>query len=301
MRRFALAGAALLSVAGCASDGAGGASRTDGGRDAAPDGAELSRRGGVVTYATFGRIVDADAGTADGVNVDDRTSDGSEPETCKQRDFVAPDGREGIDNAFGNLVPIIENLAGKENVQALLETAIKNGQLLIVLGLGDVDSLVNDDHVTLRLGAGSGAPYVDENGDYDPYQTFGFAVSPPVSDFAQAAIVDGVLVAGPSDITLPVRVLDANFDLAIHSAHLRMSITEDPLDHGLTMTGVVGGGLVVAQLSDVVKGLNVSQDIITLVPGFAGRYADLAPDANGKCTEISAALLVSTTAAYVDP
>lgn len=250
----------------------------------------------VVTFATFAKELDAGM---EGVDVDGLSSDGSDAAGCYQVDFTAPDGTPGIDNQVATLLPLVEGLVGKENIDALLGAAIANGQLIIMTALRGVDDLHDDACVDVAIGAGLGSPLLDGDGRYFPYQTFGWDESAAgVSTLYGGTIRNGILTIGPGDIDLPVRVLDANFTLRIHSTQVKMVVESVDDGRGLALSGFVGGGIVVEELAKVIESFNIGESVKgAVVPLLKGR-ADLAMDAEGDCRQISAALRFETTPSF---
>lgn len=254
----------------------------------------------VVTFATFARVIDEESLRAEGLNLDGAESERGGDTGCAKQDFTATDGRKGIDNQFGMLLPIIESYVGTENIDALLTAAIANGQLLLVLAVSGVDDPMNDECVEVRLGSGAGTPYLDTQGTYERYQTFGFDSSEtPVSHFTTGRIVDGVLEAGPAPATLPVRILDAAFELKLLNAHLRMNVTHDAVGGGIKLEGYAAGGVDVEQFRGIIEELNIGNDVINTVTPIVGTLADLGPDEEGRCQHLSAALRLKTTEAFL--
>ncbi len=272
---------------------------TDG--DPEPCASSGSARGTVVTFATFARRSDDDNRVADGLDIDGLDSTSDDVAGCYANDFVSPDGRRGIDNQFATLLPLIEDFVGTENIDAILEGAIANGQLLLVMNVEGVDDSREDSCVDVSLGPGSGAPLLDAAGAYVPYQTFGYdRETAPVSHLG-GRIEGGVLHAGPADVILPVRILDAEFNLHLHGARFRMEITEEPLGGGFSLRGFGGGGIEVADFEDIVAGLNIGDDVIGAVVPLLSNLADMAANESGTCSQVSAALRFETTPAYVNP
>lgn len=252
----------------------------------------------VVTFATFAKMVEGDA--VEGVDVDGIVSDGSDEAGCYKADFTSPDGVPGIDNQVATLLPLVEDLVGEDNIDALLGAAITNGQLIILVSLRGVDDLVNDSCVDVAFGAGLGAPLLDGDGNYLPYQTFGWDLDTArVSTLSRGRIENGVLIAGPGDVDLPVRVLDANFKLAIHQTRVRMNVQRDEADDGASLSGFVGGGIVVEELAKVIESFNIGEQVKGAVVPLLKTRADLAMDADGNCGQISAGLRFETTPAFV--
>lgn len=255
---------------------------------------------GVITFATFARVIDDKTHVAEGLDIDGVVSPDGDAASCGMKDFTSPEGEPGIDNQFGGLLPVIEGYVGSENIGQLLATAISNGQLLILLAVDGVDDLNDDDDVTVRISAGKGTPLLDGQGKFITYQTFGIDhVTAPVSELP-GKIEDGVLYIGPGEAVLPVRVLDAKFNLDLHGVIGRIELTPDENGGGVTMKGTLGGGIAVADFKDIIASLNIGQDVIQMATGLIGLLADLERDEDtGKCTQVSAALRVETTPAFV--
>lgn len=290
--------ASALALGGCSSDAVedDDAGKTRG-EICASSGKTL---GAVLVFGTFAR--ETQPGVAEGLNVDELVSSGEDADSCFKQDYVSPDGLEGVDNQFATLLPLIEAFVGTENIDAILEGAIANGQLLIVMGIEGVDDTVNDDCVNVLLGQGMGTPLLDTEGNYELYQTFGFDQSEegvPVSRIEGGVIRDGVLEAGPGDVVLPVRALDAAFELNIANAYMRLQLQPEPLVGGVHMQGVTAGGVNVEEFKSIIKELNIGDDVIGAATSLIGTAADLQPDQDGVCTEVSAGLRFETVPAYV--
>lgn len=255
---------------------------------------------GVITFATFARVLDDKAYIAEGLNIDGLVSPDGDAPSCGMKDFTTPDGEPGIDNQFGGLLPVIEGYVGTENIGQLLATAIANGQLLILMAVDDLDDLRNDDHVTVRVAAGTGTPLLDSAGAFITYQTFGVDRDRAPVSTLEGRVKDGVLEILPGDAVLPVRVLDAQFNLALHGVIGRLTLTPDEEGGGVTIAGTLAGGIAVVDFKDIIKSLNVSQGLIDSTTGLIGLLADLnRDDDSGKCTQVSAALKVETTPAFI--
>jgi hypothetical protein len=255
---------------------------------------------GVLTFATFARVLDDEKDIAEGLNVDGLVSTDGDVESCGKLDFTSPDGEPGIDNQFGGLLPVIEKYVGSENIGQLLAAAIANGQLLIVIAVDHLDDPKNDDDVTVRIAAGRGIPLLDATGKLIDYQTFGIDLdTAPVSKLP-GSVKDGVLTIGPGDAVLPVRVLDADFNLALHGVVGRLTLTPEPLRGGISFEGTLAGGIAVDDFKDIVQNLTISSDVMSATSGLIGLLADLAPDEEtGRCTQVSAALRIEATPAFI--
>jgi hypothetical protein len=257
-------------------------------------------RSGVITTAGFARVTDDTARIADGLNLDGQDTETADPASCSQIDFTSPSGEKGIDNQFGSLLPLIESYVGTENIGQLLSTAIANGQLLIVMAIDDLDDPVNDDDVTVRVAAGLGRPLLDAQGKFITYQTFGVDPASPVSTIEHGRVTNGTLEFGPGFAVLPVRVLDANFNLAMHGVMGRIKLTPDAEHGGVRMKGIIAGGLAVADVKGIIAKLNIGQDLISTATTVVGITADLQRDEDrGVCLQLSAGLEFETTPAFL--
>ncbi len=262
-------------------------------------GTEGETKGAVVTDITFARTFED--GTADGIDLDGRVSDAGDGDGCFKEDFVSPDGRPGIDNQLGTLLPLVEELVGSENIDALLDGAIANGQLLIMIALSNVDDPQNDDCVDVRVGAGLGTPFLDADGAYEPYQTFGFDEErAETSTLVAGRIAGGVLEAGPGRVNLPVQILDASFNLDMRFSRVRLEVQHDALGGGVALRGFIGGGILVDDFSQVVSGLNIGDDIVGAVVPLLRPLADLEIDPEeGICRRVSGAFQFESTPAFL--
>ncbi|MCA9643976.1 MAG: hypothetical protein H6718_22600 [Polyangiaceae bacterium] len=269
----------------------------------APEATAQQDFGAVLTFATFAQqlaeATDDKRAVAEGLNLDESDGLGEDAATCYKKDFDGPDGRAGVDNQFAVLLPLIKTFVGEDNIDVLLEAAITNGQLLIVMDLQGLDNLDDDPDVKLRLGAGTGSVLQDTTGAYELYQTFGYnREEAPTSDFA-GYVKDGTLYANAAEAWLPVRVLDADFNLHVRNAKVEFKLTRETQVGGVFVEGIVSGGINVDDFKEIIAGLNISSDLQKLATSVIGGTADLAPDGDGVCQEVSAALKFRASPAYI--
>lgn len=233
-------------------------------------------------------------GTSDGFDLDGRVSDRGDAQACRKPDFVASDGRMGIDNQVSQLLPIIEEQTGGLRLDDVLQTAIDNGQLLIALELIGVDDPMNDPCVTVRLRPVVGTPLLGTDGRVLPGQTFDLDPAGEVSTVEGARLVDGVLEIGPAPVALPVQVLDARFTLHVEASRMRLVRADDG-----TWQGILGGGISVDEMIQVAQGLTIPSDLMGAVMLVLRTYADLDRDEAGACQAISATLAVDGVSAFL--
>ncbi len=234
-------------------------------------------------------------GASDGFDLDEHVSGSSDPIGCRHADFVAPDGREGIDNEIARLVPLIESQAGGVTLDSILETAINDGQLLIGIELLGVDDPWNDDCVTVRTRPLTGTPSLGTDGHVEVGQTFDAQPMAEQTLIEGARLVDGVVDVGPAPITIPVAILDARFTLHIRAGYMHIERHEDGV-----WTGRLGGGISIAEMVSIAQGLNIRAELMSTVMALLTSHADLRSDPESRtCDEISATLVFESVTAFV--
>lgn len=246
----------------------------------------------VVSQLLFSRSAD---GVSAGFDLDGEVSVSGGSTGCGVADDVAPDGTPGIDNAFAQLLPVLE-LTEASAAEEIIHEAVNRGQLLLLLRLTGVDDLQEDDCVGLELIQAKGIPQVGGTGFLVADQTFDQDPEVPGTKVADLAIHQGVLEAGPFSFHLPVSILNANLDIAVLDAEVRLTFD----DQG-GFTGLLAGGIDVNDLLVQVTSQGVSQQVLNLVSPLLAGLTDLAPDADGTCTRLSVTLQVSGVSAFVFP
>lgn len=234
------------------------------------------------------------AGVSRGFDLDGRVSSDADTSSCGQADFTSPEGTPGIDNQFSVLANTLARIAG-DAVQGLIRGAINDGTLLILLRLDGVDGLADDPCVDLTLVPGAGKPLVGTDGMVLSGQTFAADPATPASPVRCATLKDGVLQAGPFEALLPFQVLQVRGVLRIHDSRLRAELAEDGSMHAL-----LGANIEVAQVSELAHtdGALVASNR-ELVDVLLASIADAAPDATGKCQQLSVAIELELARAFL--
>jgi hypothetical protein len=230
-------------------------------------------------------------GVARGFDLDGRVSPAGERESCGHGDLTDPEGRTGIDNQLASIWATLEPLVGPQ-VAALLQGAINEGRVLVMMELSGVDDLRDDPDVTFRLFRGVLRPEVGTQGYITPDQTFAFDYENPVSTVSNVAIVDGELVAGPVVLQVPIAILDLDIIADIELGRIRVRIAEDG-----TFSGYIGGALSLPKIIGALLETGASAETRLVQPIFE-RNADMEP-VDGKCTYISVGLEFDGTTAFV--
>jgi hypothetical protein len=137
-------------------------------------------------------------------------------------------------------------------------------------------------------------PALGTDGVIEAYQTFERDPKAERSYAEGGRIEGGVMKAGPFELAIPIAIFDVAFTLHVHGAMFRFTIDEDRKMHGQ-----FGGGIEVAELIDGVKDGAGLDDIIPAVQLALNAAADLAPDENAHCTQVSATLAFDAVPAFI--
>lgn len=227
-----------------------------------------------------------------GFDLDDHASESGDDEGCGHADLEDPDGNEGIDNAFSGIVPALEATEAKA-VEGLIQDSINNGELLILFQLSGVDDLMNDDCVSVSAFRADGAPMIGTDGLILDSQSFSRSNLLPQSTIEGAQIVDGRVVTRGLEIALPINILDVELQFNIDDAAIRLDVSEDTE----SITGFFGGGVPLEDILVLTKEKDIG-DITSLVESLVTTVADLYPDENGTCQELSVSFHLTGRTAF---
>ncbi|MCB9680722.1 MAG: hypothetical protein H6733_04550 [Alphaproteobacteria bacterium] len=244
-------------------------------------------RTGVVTELRFVR---PDDGVSDGFDLDGIATGQGESGGCDVPDDVGPDGTKGIDNAFAKLLPALE-LTEAQAVEDIIQEMIRTGQLLLVPRVDGLDDEVDDTCVGVTLVRGEGEPRLSAAGDFTTYQTFG---ATSITLLGQSPLDGGTVEVRGFTYTLPFSFLNASFDLTMNDAAMRVTWQPDG-----SFDGVLGGGIIVEDLLAVAANQGIDDSVLSLLQTLVGSVTDLAPDASGACTQLSATLHFHGVPAFV--
>lgn len=237
-------------------------------------------------------------GALEGFDLDDRVSDETDWRSCGRVDATDADGRTGIDNGLAQLFGVVQMLVGNA-IDGLIQMAVNDGTLLVMFRLEGVDDLVDDPCVELSVlkGTGPGSPQLATTGFLAPSQTFEVDETTPITS-GRGRIEDGVLYAGPFEAVIPLKFFQVFVNMRMHGAYLRADITEE----GGLVNGVLGGGIEVEQVLDVVhqaaENDGTAKALVSVAPFALSALADLAYDGE-RCTQASAALVFEAEKAFL--
>jgi len=278
-------GLALFGAFGCRADSAGDAAADEGWCDDVGE-----TRIGVIDDLWFARV-DAD-GVSAGFDLDGAASSGGGSDGCGVLDYTDPQGAFGVDNVFGSLMPTLE-LTEFVAVETLIHDAINTGELLLFTELMDVDDPADDPCVDIQVGQGIGDPLVGTDDYLLRGQTFDRDPNSPGSWIEDAELAGGAATGGPFDMGLPLQIFEKALLFNLQDGAFRAELLEDG-----SMRGYFGGGVSVDEILAVASFDGVDDGLYDLMESLLGVAADLAPDENGECTQISVTFEFTAVSAY---
>ena len=241
----------------------------------------LTRRTFVVTDLAFVDL--AGPGVADGFDLDRVEGTAG----CGQPDLASPDGRAGIDNQLAGLLPILR-MTEAAALDGLVQEAVNGGLTMFIV---DLDGLGSDDlSVRLRRGGGP-TPILDTAGRIEADQTFRIHPDTPENQAAATQTGD-IITSADFVLALPATVLNASFTL--HAPVARMEFVLNPDG---SADGILGGAVLIDGFVDLAN--TVATSIGDLATNLLRSRADLLPDADGRCTAMSAYFRVHLEPAFV--
>lgn len=230
-------------------------------------------------------------GIVEGFNLDAADSNGSDGTGCDQPDYTNAAGETGIDNQFASLLPVIES-AGGAALPTLIQSAINEGDLLIVAAFSGVDDWLNDDDVTVTIGRAFGAPIVGADNTLRPWQTLTLDINEPVTRITGGSIVDGVFTAGTQTLPLPVFVFTFRFDVTLHGARVRAEMTET----GPTVL-MTGGAVTLDNILDIADTPGIQNRIPAALEQLGPLISDLTVVT--ECDSLSVAAVLTLMPIYL--
>lgn len=217
---------------------------------------------------------------SDGFDLDGRVSNEQDLEGCRIGDFTNERGDEGIDNQFARLVPLIE-AAGGSALPGLVQSAINEGDLLVMIDVEGLDDWQNDDNFSITVMRGRGETFVGTDGFLLPNLSFDIDTNEPMSTVENVQLIDGVAEAGPFEVQLPIFVFDFRFDVTLIGGRVRLEMREDGTAYGL-----MGGAVTIENVLDIADTPGIQGRIPDLIESLGATMADLT--VNEPCDAFSA-------------
>ena len=277
MKRFILAAALLF---GCSSS-------------EEPDCTTGKSQAYVLTSLTFTR--ETSKGVAPGFDIDSKVTTAPEDQTCGKIDLVDPQGQKGIDNQLALFLPEIEKRVGNA-VDGIIQGAINDGRLLIMMDLAGVDETQNDSCVNMDVKLADGKPMLGTDGVIEAYQTFDLRkVGQKVSVAKNGTFKKNRFFIGPFDLHIPIAIFDVSFMIHIRQARVQFTLDEEG-----NAEGMLGGGVSIDEIADGVQNGAGVADIVAQIRTLGKLAADLGfDDEAGTCKLMSAALAFKARPAFV--
>jgi hypothetical protein len=266
----------------------------DPGETAAP---ELSCVGGsekslVLTRISFARQMPM--GVSVGFQLIDHVAMSGDPATCGHGSLEHPDGSPGINNQLSVLMTTVDAVTGGA-ADPLIQEAINGGMLLYGVRMPNLQGASDASCVDLEFRLLGGKPNVGTDQRLDPNQTFDTQKDSPLST-VRGVMKDGVIDAGPFDLVMPIRILDAQFNQAVRGARVRIKLNDDG-----SASGVIGGGIMKSELIEHVEPLGLGK-IKELLPTLLDSIADLDPEETVHgCRQFSGAFTFDAKNAFINP
>lgn len=235
---------------------------------------------GVISELTFSQA--SEEGVSNGFDLDgELTPEGSGP--CGVGDYVDADGNSGIDNAFARIYPALM-LTEANAIEGLIANAIASGELLLMFQLDGLDDPAEDECTDFTLLRGASTPLLGTDKKILPGQTFALDTEFPQSTIPRMAVQDGVTVAGPFSVELPLQIFEVAIDLPIDDMQMRVDIQPDG-----SYTGWFGGRTSVDYLVGIAEYEDVDAALAGILKSLMDANADLTPrdDGTGTCSDIS--------------
>jgi hypothetical protein len=257
--------------------------------EANPDGDAPVAESEVVVLSTLAFSA-VEEGVTVGFDLDGSSQPGAGDVGCGQADMIGPNGEEGIDNALGNFLPVLD-LVGGSAVRDLVQAAVTGGELLILAERAADASCPSGEAVTIRRA--TGLPLLSGGGAILDGQTFPLMEDAPASSGCATVDADGVVEASVGTVPIALNVFDEFISLQMYNVRIRMV----PGENG-AYTGFFGGGVETGELQANVASFDgINQSIHDLVDGALSTFADL--DGVGSCSQVSGALLFDAVPAWI--
>ncbi len=221
---------------------------------------------------------------------------------CAHDDFSGELGERGIDYQFWRAVGCIRGFQKGDISNTVVEEAVINGSMTILIDLEGVDDERNDDEVVAQVFGSTDVPSIGADGSVLPFATLTIHEDTQYHGTSGTGeVVDGVLVAGPMDINLRLNIQIVDGDQSMRDGYLRVEFQPDgsikgqmfgyqPVDEAYDIFGIQAGAAGAEALSYTCSGLWEALQ----------SSADGHPDpVTGACSTISVAYRFEAVPAFV--
>jgi hypothetical protein len=169
-------------------------------------------------------------GRFDGFDLDGLISAQAAPGAgeCAHDDFSGMSGEQGFDYQFWRAVGCIRGFQKGGISHIVVEEAVVNGSMTILVDLAGVDDEQNDSQVSAQVFGSTDVPAVGADGELLPFATLSIHEDEQYhGGLGNGEIVDGVLIAGPMDINLRLNIQIVDGNQTMLDGYLRMEFLPD--------------------------------------------------------------------------
>jgi hypothetical protein len=147
---------------------------------------------------------------------------------CAHDDFSGMSGEPGFDYQFWRAIGCIRGFQKDEIAHIVIEEAVIDGSMTILLDLTGIDDDRNDSEIAVQVFGSTDIPAIGSDGNVLPFATLTIHENEEYhGTVGNGKIVDGVLLAGPMDINLRLNIQIVDGDQTLRDAYLRMEFLPD--------------------------------------------------------------------------
>lgn len=241
-------------------------------------------------------------GVVDGWDLDGVASRRDSGAPCAHDDFAGPLGDNGLDLQLWRAVGCIRGFQPGEITDVVVGEAVRDGSMTILVEVRGLDDWENDEDVRVQVFGSLDAPPTGPSGAVLPFATL--TVHPDAryrSAVGRGSVHEGVLVAGPMDVRVPINIQIVAGDLTFRRAWIRLARLSDgsvrgqifgyqPVDEFYDIFGRKAGQAGAAALGYTCTGFHAA-----LVSQADGDYD---PD-TGRCTSLSTGYHLTGVPAFI--
>jgi hypothetical protein len=220
------------------------------------------------------------------VSTEDSPAEGE----CAHDDFVGLAGEAGFDLQIWRAVGCVRGFQAGEIADAVVDQAVRDGSMTILVEARGVDDWQEDDSVRVQVFASTDSPPIGGDGSVLPYGTLSAHDDARYRGEVGAGIISGgVLLAGPMDVRVRLNIQIVAGDLTFHDAWVRLQHQPDG-----SVRGQIFGFQPVDEFYDIFGRQAGQAGASALGYTCSGLYAALSSQADGdfdadsgRCTSIS--------------
>ncbi len=191
---------------------------------------------------------------ADGIDLDGVISRSAADARAHRLDFTAPDGTQGVDNQFWRAVGCNRSYQS-DGASNQYEIGMYAGEWTILIALGDVDDIANDDHVEIGIHAGADPLRLSPTRAALEFATYAMDPDPAFRATTTGSIVDGVVLSDPVDVQFHSVVNGMYLVRPLRDARIRATLSAEGV-----LDGILGGYTPVAGMYDFQFGYRNGKD-----------------------------------------